>query len=118
MALATSQNAPTAGGHLEILARVAHREAVLAREAAGARVRGDRRRLGQLAREQVVEAHLRRAVQRRRAVMGLAVVDEPQVAVAVLGEQRLGLGDVDSPRSAWETSRPRSYGVWGSRRPA
>ena len=29
--------------------------------------------------------------------MGLAVVHQPQVAVAVLGEQRLGLGDVDEP---------------------
>ena len=106
------------GRHREILARVAHREAVLAREAAGAGVRGDPRRLGQLAREQVVEAHLRQAVQRRRAVMGLAVVHEPQVGVAVLGEQRLGLGDVDEPAQRVGDLAAAVVGVWGSRRPA
>ena len=50
--------------------------------------------------------------------MGLAVVDQPQVAVAVLGEQRLGLGDVDVPAQDVRDLAAAEYGVWGSRRPA
>jgi hypothetical protein len=53
-------------------------------------------RLRDRARDQVVGADARERVgERARVTVGGAVVDEPQVAVAVLGEQRLGLADVD-----------------------
>ena len=78
----------------EVLARVAYRDAGLGPVAACALVACDRARLRGLARDQVVRA---RALdgETGRPALNRPVVDQSQVAVAVLGEQRVGLERVD-----------------------
>ena len=83
-------------GHVEILARVAHADALLGLVAAGAHVGGDRSRLRGAGRNQVIGV---------RAGRDLAVVDQPQVGVPLGGQQRVGLGGVDSGRGTG--ARPR-----------
>ena len=80
---------------VEVLARVADGDAIVGPQAAGARVGGDARGLRDARRQQVVEAHARQAGEGGRVVVGLAVVDQPQVVVAALVQERARLLDVD-----------------------
>ena len=92
-AVGDDEEAPDRGGDLEVLDRIAHGDALGGVVAAGAGVGGDRARLTDHARDQVVGVGA--PLDRRHRLADRAVVEQPQVVVAVLAEQGVGLVDVD-----------------------
>ena len=118
-ALATSQNVPTTVGGLDVLARVADRDAVLGRVAAGLHVTGDGPRLGRAGRDEVIGVDRGQAgellagrAHRRRCRPGAASRSR-RVCSAVVAASRS-----TAPRNRCETSRLAAHGVWYSSRPA
>ena len=104
-ALATNQNVPTWAAVSMSSRESPTAMTSCARKAADAHVARDRVGLRRPARDEVVGAHLVERDEVGRAAVHAAVVDEPQRAVAVLGEQRVDL--VRRRRGRERGARPR-----------